>query len=292
MKSLLCWLILTIAFPPLIENPVFKITERSRAHHPGEVLRITLSTSSQFSDVSIEGWGRKFPAFKQKDEDWLALVGIDLGAKPGDYQLKIQGVSQAGPNYSQTLDLKVEVKEFPTRRLTVDPKFVSPPQDQLARIQRESRWLSSIFSKVSSRPHWSDSFLSPVPGAATSGFGKRSIFNGQPRSPHSGTDFDAESGTPVASPNAGEVILAQDLYYTGKTVVIDHGLGLYSLFAHLSAYAVEGGDKLSRNELVGQVGATGRVTGPHLHWTVRLRTAKVDPLSLIEVTRLPSESHP
>ena len=203
MKIPLLWLIL-IAFPSPIENPVFKITERSRAHHPGEVLRITLSTTIQFSDVSIEGWGRKFLAFKQEGEDWEALVGIDLSAKPGDYQLKIQGVSQAGPNYSQTLDLKVEVKEFPTRRLTVDPKFVSPPQEQLARIRRESRLLSSIFSKASGRPQWSDGFLSPVPGAANSGFGKRSIFNGQPRSPHSGTDFDVDSGTPVASPNAGK----------------------------------------------------------------------------------------
>ena len=291
MKIPLLWLIL-IAFPSPIENPVFKITERSRAHHPGEVLRITLSTSIQFSDVSIEGWGRKFLAFKQEGEDWEALVGIDLSAKPGDYQLKIQGVSQAGPNYSQTLDLKVEIKEFPTRRLTVDPKFVSPAQDQLARIQRESRLLSSIFSKASGRPHWSDGFLSPVPGAANSGFGKRSIFNGQPRSPHSGTDFDVDSGTPVANPNAGEVMLVEDLYYTGKTVVVDHGLGLYSLFAHLSAYSVSVGDKLSRNEVIGQVGATGRVTGPHLHWTVRLRTAKVDPLSLIAVTGPPSESTP
>ena len=280
-------LILAFAFPLSAENPVFQVTEHSRAHHPGEILRIALSSSIGFKAVSIEGWGRKFPAYRQENGHWIALVGIDLGTDPGDYQLDVQGASEAGPTYNQRLNLTIEAKDFPTRRLTVGPKFVSPPQDQLARIRHESRLLSSIFSTVSSQPQWTDSFLSPVSGAPNSGFGKRSIFNGKPRSPHSGTDFDADQGTPVASPNGGEIMLAEDLYYTGNTVVVDHGLGLYSLFAHLSAYSVKVGDSVSRSQVIGRVGATGRVTGPHLHWTVRLRTARVDPISLIEVTKLP-----
>ena len=118
---------------------------------------------------------------------------------------------------------------------------------------------------------------------ANSAFGARSIFNGQPRSPHGGADFLSAAGTPVKAPNAGRVALARDLYFTGNTVVIDHGLGLFSLFAHLSAIDVQAGAAVGTGDVVGRVGATGRVSGPHLHWTVRAGGARVDPLSLLEV---------
>ncbi|MEE8178340.1 MAG: M23 family metallopeptidase, partial [Acidobacteriota bacterium] len=114
-------------------------------------------------------------------------------------------------------------------------------------------------------------------------FGKRSILNGQPRSPHSGTDFRAGEGTPIQAPNAGKVLLAAELYYSGNVVILDHGMGMYSYFAHLSRRAVSEGEQISAGEIIGYVGATGRVTGPHLHWTLRLSGARVDPLSLMEV---------
>jgi len=120
-----------------------------------------------------------------------------------------------------------------------------------------------------------------VPGAANSVFGTRSIYNGEPRSPHSGADFQGAPGTPVKAPNSGRVVLAGDLYFTGNTVVIDHGAGLFSLFAHLRAINVHEGDSVTTGAVLGELGATGRVTGPHLHWAVRITGARVDPLSLL-----------
>jgi murein DD-endopeptidase MepM/ murein hydrolase activator NlpD len=122
-----------------------------------------------------------------------------------------------------------------------------------------------------------------VPDEANSSFGTRSIYNGQPRSPHSGADFLSPAGRPVKAPNAGRIVLAASQYFTGNTVIIDHGLGLFSLLAHLSEIDVELGDTVAPGDVVGKVGATGRVTGPHLHWTVRVNNARVDPLSLLYV---------
>ena len=120
-----------------------------------------------------------------------------------------------------------------------------------------------------------------MPGAATSSFGRRSVLNGQARSPHSGTDFRAATGTPVRAPNGGRVVLAADQYFSGNTVILDHGQGLFSFLAHLSRITVRDGQIVARGEEVGLSGATGRVTGPHLHWTVRLDGARVDPLSVL-----------
>ena len=122
-----------------------------------------------------------------------------------------------------------------------------------------------------------------MPGQATSAFGSRSVFNGQPRNPHSGADFRAAEGTPIAAPNAGKVVLTGDTYFSGGSVILDHGWGLYSYFAHLSKILVEEGDLIELGQVVGRAGATGRVTGPHLHWTLRLCGARVDPLSVIEI---------
>jgi murein DD-endopeptidase MepM/ murein hydrolase activator NlpD len=116
-----------------------------------------------------------------------------------------------------------------------------------------------------------------------SAFGKRTVYNGQPRSPHTGVDFRGAVGTPIRSPNAGRVVLAENIYYSGNTVILDHGLGLYSYFGHMSAFSVKSGDHVETGAIIGKVGATGRATGPHLHWTVRLIMARVDPLSLVKI---------
>ena len=128
---------------------------------------------------------------------------------------------------------------------------------------------------------WKEPFVRPVPQAANSRFGTRSVYNGAARSPHGGADFLSPAGTPVKAPNAGRVAVARELYFTGNTVVIDHGLGLFSMLAHLSAIDVREGDLVTAGEVVGQVGATGRVTGPHLHWAVRAGGARVDPLAVL-----------
>jgi murein DD-endopeptidase MepM/ murein hydrolase activator NlpD len=176
----------------------------------------------------------------------------------------------------------VVAKKFPTRRLSVDEAFVNPPESARARIDAESKETAAIFAASASSRLWT-TFVRPVPQPANSAFGTRSVFNGQPRNAHGGADFLSPAGTPILSPNAGRVVVARLLYFSGNTVIIDHGLGMFSMLAHLSAFDVHEGDRVAAGDRLGLVGATGRVTGPHLHWAVRAGGARVDPLSVLEV---------
>ena len=177
--------------------------------------------------------------------------------------------------------LAVKPRRFPTRTLTVNPDLVNPPPQEMERIAREAQQLRQLWDAPGSPKAWDGPFVRPVPDAANSSFGTRSVYNGEARSPHGGTDFLSPAGRPIKAPNAGRVVLAAPLYFTGGTVVIDHGLGVFSLFAHLSVIGVHDGQVVKTGEVIGEVGATGRVTGPHLHWAVRVGGARVDPLSLV-----------
>jgi murein DD-endopeptidase MepM/ murein hydrolase activator NlpD len=228
------------------------------------------------------GFGRGFPLSPEGDgSHWRGLVGIDLDTKPGTYTIRLSGAEKGGKPVSGEHVLAVRAKKFPTRELTVDPKYVTPPSAALARIREESERVQAVFAAVTPERYWRGAFLLPVPGEVISDFGKRSVYNGQPRSPHTGTDFRAAEGTPVRAPNAGRIVLAANLYYSGNTVILDHGLGLYSYFGHLSSFSVRPGDRVKTGDTVGRAGATGLVTGPHLHWTVRLANTRVDPLSVV-----------
>ncbi len=268
-----------------------EVAHVARSLQPGEVVQLRFRSPRSLEKAEVRVFDRTFPFYRDDDGIWRSLVGIDLSTKPGNYVAKIYGWDAQG-QYSHSHALDVKSKQFPTRRLTVDEKFVNPPKEALARIRRESKRISEIFAGVTEQRLWRGSFQRPVPGPANSSFGKRSILNGQPRNPHTGTDFDSPAGTPVVAPNAGKVVLADDLYYSGNTVVLDHGQGLYSYFAHLSEIDVEEGAEVSSGQVVGKVGATGRVTGPHLHWTLRLVRTRVDPLSLIEVLESDAASGP
>jgi murein DD-endopeptidase MepM/ murein hydrolase activator NlpD len=178
-------------------------------------------------------------------------------------------------------------RRFPTRTLTVDPAFVTPPADAVERIERESRELDRIWAESAPERLWTGTFRPPVPHPANSAFGTHSIFNGEPRSQHAGADFRSPAGTPIKAPNAGRIVLASSRYFSGNTVVIDHGLGLFSFFAHLSVIRTRAGEVVRTGQVIGTVGATGRATGPHLHWSVRANGARIDPLSLLAVLGRP-----
>jgi biotin carboxyl carrier protein len=267
------------------------VTHQARSLQPGEVVHFVVRLPERVNEV--EAWAfqkvfRFYPGKLDIPNVWEGLVGIDLNAKPGNHEVQILAVRNGIKVFESCRNLKVLSKEFPVRRITVDEKFASPPQNEIERIRRESKQVSGIFAKTTPERLWLGTFLRPVPGKAISSFGKRSIVNGQPRSPHSGTDFRAAEGTPIKAPNAGRVVLVQDLFFAGNTVILDHGLGLYSYFAHLSKFAVSEGEHVERGDVLGEVGATGRVTGPHLHWTLRLTGTRVDPLSLMAVLEAPS----
>ena len=258
----------------------------ARALQPGEIVRLTLTTASPTDHLAVTAFGHPVTPFKLDARTWQALVGIDLDVPAGPVLVTIEPGAPL-PSTAVVYRLVLKAKAFPTRRLTVNPDFVTPPPGVEARIEAEAAELNGIWATSPPTRFWTGEFIRPVPQAANSAFGSRSVFNGQPRSPHGGADFASPEGTPVKAPGGGRVVLAKTLYYTGNTVVVDHGLGLVSLFAHFSAISVHEGDVVTAGTLLGRVGATGRVTGPHLHWTLRADGARVDPLSLLALMGTP-----
>lgn len=211
----------------------------------------------------------------------IALLPVGLDVPAGDYTLPAVLADLQGRTTTAELTLRVDYLERPAEHLSLPKRMVSPPPEELARIQRESDRLKEIFALRSPR-RWT-SFVRPVAGPVSSVFGKRRLMNGQPKSPHSGTDFRSPDGTPVRNFSNGQVALAADLFYTGLTVVVDHGEGLFSVYGHLSRILVEEGHQVLAGEVLGNVGSTGRSTGPHLHLTVRLLGERVDPMALLAV---------
>ena len=265
--------------PPMVRTVLSAVTSG-----PGDVVRLDVTCNCEAADTSATIFGRPVRLTRIGD-GWQGLIGIDLDVKPGTYPIEVAITPPGSSAIASAQQLTVVDRSYPVRRLRVAPAFVDPPAGEVARIQRDAAALQTIFETTASPRQWHGAFQAPVSQTPNSSFGSRSIYNGQPRSPHSGTDFGAKAGTPVAAPAAGTVALARALYFTGNTVVLDHGLGLYSLLAHLQEIGVKEGDHVTRGHVVGLVGGTGRVTAPHLHWSVRLNNARVDPLSLLAVTK-------
>lgn len=249
---------------------------------PGDVARIAIAglDSSERITATLLDQNLAFH-FDAETRTWRALAGVDLDRKPGAYRLRLRRSGSPSP---VVRTVRVVPKSFRVRRLRVSPEFVNPPAEALAQIAEDSAVLAEAYARVSPKK-WTGAFMLPVDGQPTSNFGTRSYYNGQPRSPHAGVDFVGETGTPIRAANHGEVIVARSMHFTGNTIVIDYGDRLLSVFAHLSDMHVKPGDLVEPTTIVGLVGATGRVTGPHLHWSVRLNGARVDPLSLIAATK-------
>jgi murein DD-endopeptidase MepM/ murein hydrolase activator NlpD len=215
-----------------------------------------------------------------------ALLGVDLYESPGAVSLRARAVLESGSAADCLLELSIVDGAFPVQRLAVAPGYVELSPEDGARSQREAAELKRIFSTTTPERLWQRGFRPPVDGHGPSGsFGKRRVFNNQPRSPHSGEDFSAPAGAPVLATARGRVALAKDLFFLGTTVVLDHGFGLYSFYGHLSAIGVEPGALVEGGAVLGKVGATGRVTGAHLHWGVRLGDARVNPMDLLALGR-------
>lgn len=204
---------------------------------------------------------------------WTALVGIPLSAKPGR-----QGIRVTGPGGAEReLDYVVHDKHYAEQHLKVAPRTVDLSPTDLARHERERHHQQQVIATLSAPPEGELAMRAPCPGRRSDSFGKRRFFNGQPRNPHSGMDIAAATGTPVTAPLAGTVLDTGDYFFNGNTVWLDHGGGLLSMLCHLSRIDVAPGRRLATGERLGAVGATGRVTGPHLHWTVVLNRASVNP---------------
>lgn len=216
------------------------------------------------------------------DSGAVALLPVGLDTPSGHYPVLCAVVDRWGNTVAEELNLEVVQKDRPLERLTLPEKMVSPKAPEvLERIARERAELAELFAGRSPRM-WAG-FQRPVADPVNSIFGKRRLLNGKPKSPHSGTDFRSPAGTPVRSMANGWVVLVADLFYTGNTVVVDHGQGLYSLYAHLSKTMVSVGEELVEGATLGTVGSTGRSTGPHLHLTMKLLGERIDPMAVLSL---------
>jgi murein DD-endopeptidase MepM/ murein hydrolase activator NlpD len=232
-------------------------------------------------------WNRK-AAEEARPIVFRALLGVDLEQPAGKYVFAVSAESQSGETVSCTASVRVRAGHFAIESLQVAKQFVEPDPEQIKRGQEEQKKLREIFASVTPERLWQGSFRIPLEGV-TSGknFGKRRILNGQAGSPHGGVDLPGVTGTPVYAAQSGRIALAEELFFSGNTVVIDHGLGIYTFYGHLSEISVKAGDAVIAGALLGKVGATGRVTGPHLHWGLTVCRARVDPLEIVKL--LPSE---
>ena len=236
-------------------------------------------------DARIEGdWlGHKLAFFRGRTGPrWFALTGADVEAAPGASTLRIVVHTTAGDR-DLTRAVEIHPSHYRTGALTVAPKFVEPTPDAQKQIEAEQQLKARVFAASAQEPLWSGSFHAPVTAPPTDSFGTRRMFNGKLASVHKGMDFRAPSGTPVRAGNSGVVVLARPLYFEGNCVIIDHGLGLFTLSMHFSRIDVHEGERVEKGQLLGLSGATGRVTGPHLHWAVRWQNAYLDPAKLLRL---------
>jgi murein DD-endopeptidase MepM/ murein hydrolase activator NlpD len=249
----------------------------------GQALRLSVPDAPGVQSAEIRWQGKTIP-YTHVGNDWITVIGVDLDMKPGNYSGEIR-VTKDGKVEKQTIGVTVKAVKFPTERLQVAEGFVQLSPENSERARREAKEIEEIHNTISSEALWQESFVAPIPGGVGSNFGKRRVFNGESRNPHGGADLKATTGTPIRSTNRGRVVLAKDLFFTGNTVIVDHGLGIYTLYAHLSRIDVEQGAIVDRAQVIGLAGATGRVTGPHLHWGARVQNTRVDPFSLVNLGR-------
>ncbi|MCY1431444.1 peptidoglycan DD-metalloendopeptidase family protein [Pseudomonas alkylphenolica] len=246
------------------------ITRQLNKPVPGGVAVVDLGPAAQAPNARFDGK----PVLVVKEQDnWLAIVGLPLTQKPGQAQLT-QG--------TRTLTFNVGSKKYPEQRITLKNKRqVNPDPADLKRIDAELAEQIKAYRSFS--PNLPSNLIldKPVNGPLSSKFGVRRFFNGEERNPHAGLDFAVPAGTPIKTPANGKVILVGNYFFNGNTVFVDHGQGFISMFCHMSKIDVKPGQQLSRGAVVGRVGATGRATGPHMHWNVSLNDARVDPAIFI-----------
>lgn len=237
---------------------------------PGGVAYIPLGSSPQRPTATADGTPFLVVG---SPAAWTALVGIPLSAKPGPARIAVQ-TTGTDP---RAVDYTIRPKQYLVQKLKVDGKRVDLSPEDEARADGERTHMQQFLATISQPEPASLAMRAPVAGRRSSSFGLRRVFNGQPRSPHSGMDIAAGMGTPVVAPLGGRVIDTGDYFFSGNAVWVDHGGGLLTLMCHLSAIDVKVGDAVRAGDRIGKVGATGRVTGPHLHFGVVLNRVSVDP---------------
>jgi len=268
----------TISFPGIQVKFVF------RSLQPGEVILAELKGRPPLKKMILQVQNRKYVLARSRPEEKpFVLIGLDLDLKPGPLIVKIVEEKLDGKVESFQQELMIEKREFPKIRLTVDEAMLLPPPREQERVRREQELVGAVYSVIT--PEWlgTGNFIPPLDQEPYPNFGQQRIYNRKQQSSHAGVDIAAPWGAPVEASNSGKIVLASHLYLSGKTVIIDHGRGVFSLYCHLSKILVKRGDRVKKKAVIGNVGNTGRSTGPHLHWGVRVFNSRVDPFSLISL---------
>jgi murein DD-endopeptidase MepM/ murein hydrolase activator NlpD len=257
------------------QNTQFMLPQDSRV--PGGLAVISLDSSNADKDVVFNG--QKVWQLSDDNHNNWAVIGIPLNQKAGEVDYTIDGKRHT---------FTIKDKTYKEQYLTVKRKHSNPPAAQIKRIQEESRLSKKAFTTfsntVESQPY--REFLKPAQGPTSSPFGLKRFFNEQPRRPHSGIDIAAPRGADIIAPADGEIILTGNFFFNGNTLFIDHGQGLITMYCHMDILEREQGDKVKAGDVIGKIGSTGRVTGPHLHWTVSLNNSRVEPLLFLSAPPL------
>jgi murein DD-endopeptidase MepM/ murein hydrolase activator NlpD len=225
-----------------------------------------------------------FFADSKDKKTWHALAGVDLGTDPGDYGLDVTATLAGGHLAHSTQKVTIAAGDFKTGDITVPDNYVNPSEAEQKQIVQDEVLKKRAYARGGLKPLWSGDFTKPVNAASTPSFGEARVLNEEKTSLHTGTDFPAPEGSTVTVSNSGTVVLVRDLFYEGNTVIVDHGLGVFTVYLHMSRIDVREGDKLAKGAKLGLSGASGRVTGPHLHMGVRWNGAWVDPVQLLGLT--------
>lgn len=281
-----------------------RVELRARAIAPGEPVRIVVVAprplaslvgtflgrplffvreSSEARDETQDAAAAHRPrreSLEAREETWSAFALVGLDDKARRARAVVRARDARGRALAGAASAAVETRRFPEERITVEPKYVEPPPDVMERIRREQTLMAKVYAARSAAPPVGP-FVRPVAGEKRGAFGGRRVFNGRPRAAHGGIDLAAPTGTPVAAAGAGKVVVAQDLYFSGNTVVLDHGGGLFTIYAHFSRIDVAVGAEVARGATLGLSGATGRVTGPHVHWGAKVGAEPFDPEALL-----------
>jgi murein DD-endopeptidase MepM/ murein hydrolase activator NlpD len=263
-----------VAYPETAQQ--MEITLKPNAPGPGDIMVVTVRNAAGTVDGTFHN--KKLYFNPSKNNYYNAVVGIDLLTKPGRYKLEIKSNGAAAHRM-----ITVSKKKYPLQRLTLPEGMVVLSPENEVRAEREQKIMAALWP-VDSLRIWNGNFVDPLPGKEIgTPFGVRRIINKIPKNSHTGVDISADEGDPVLAPNDGVVVLVDDQFYTGNCIVLDHGQGIYTMFFHLSKINVRYGQAVMKGDVIGLVGSTGRATGPHLHWGVRMQGARVDPLELIHL---------
>jgi murein DD-endopeptidase MepM/ murein hydrolase activator NlpD len=248
----------------------------------GEVIEVSVK-GADLAVVEGQIGNDRINFYRNGQYTFSAIIGADVDAKPGASKLFLKTISASGSERYREIAFKIKAKAFRKESFNVPPSFDHTTPETLEEIRREQSAFARVFAAPSPDRMWDGPFVRPVPHeASASSFGFRRIINGIPRAPHTGTDLSSPVGTEVVASNHGRAALVGNFYFAGGSVVLDHGGGLFTMYFHLSEFRVDEGAMVKKGEVVALSGATGRVTGAHLHWGARLLNARVDPLQLLK----------